>query len=242
MIVVNSRFLTQRITGVQRFSIELSLQIKKKLGSRVLFVSPPNILHNDLAEILEVKVIGTRTGHAWEQLDLPCFLNRTGKPLLLCMGNTAPVMYRNKVSILHDVTFLRYPKTFSKKFLIYYRLVIPWVLRTSRHVFTVSEFSLEEIVSSYKINRHKLSVVYNAVNPIFEHIGDKVLNAEKYLFAVSSIKENKNFGIAVNAFKIVQKQIPDLKLYIMGDMNADSFRNMGHLIDECKKDVNIKLT
>ena len=62
MIVVNSRFLTQRITGVQRFSIELSLQIKKKLGSRVLFVSPPNILHNDLAEILEVKVIGTRTG------------------------------------------------------------------------------------------------------------------------------------------------------------------------------------
>ena len=86
MIVVNSRFLTQRITGVQRFSIELSLQIKKKLGSRVLFVSPPNILHNDLAEILEVKVIGTRTGHAWEQLDLPCFLNRTGKPLLLCCG------------------------------------------------------------------------------------------------------------------------------------------------------------
>ena len=67
------------------------------------------------------------------------------------------------------------------------------------------------------------------------------MNAEKYLFAVSSIKENKNFGIAVNAFKIVQKQIPDLKLYIMGDMNADSFRNMGHLIDECKKDVNIKL-
>ena len=83
-------------------------------------------------------------------------------------------------------------------------------------MFTVSEFSLEEIVSSYKINRHKLSVVYNAVNPIFEHIGDKVLNAEKYLFAVSSIKENKNFGIAVNAFKIVQKQIPDLKIVYYG--------------------------
>ena len=45
MIVVNSRFLTQRITGVQRFSIELSLQIKKKLGCQVLFVSPPDILH-----------------------------------------------------------------------------------------------------------------------------------------------------------------------------------------------------
>ena len=86
MIVVNSRFLTQRITGVQRFSIELSLQIKKKLGSRVLFVSPPNILHNDLAEILEVKVIGTRTGHAWEQLDLPCFFKPNRKTSIIVYG------------------------------------------------------------------------------------------------------------------------------------------------------------
>ena len=85
MIVVNSRFLTQPITGVQRFSIELSLQLKKKLGCQVLFVSPSNILHYDLAKILEVKVIGRRTGHAWEQLDLPLFLNQMGKPLLLCM-------------------------------------------------------------------------------------------------------------------------------------------------------------
>ena len=60
MIVVNSRFLTQPITGVQRFSIELSLQLKKKLGSQVLFVSPSNILHHDLAEILEVKVLSIK--------------------------------------------------------------------------------------------------------------------------------------------------------------------------------------
>lgn len=241
MIVVNSRFLTQPITGVQRFSIELSLQLKKKLGSQVLFVSPSNILHHDLAEILEVKVIGRRTGHAWEQFDLPLFLNQMGKPLLLCMGNTAPVVYRNKVSILHDVTFLRYPQTFSKKFLMFYRLVIPWVLLTSRHVFTVSNFSLEEIVSSYKIDRNKISVVYNAVDQKFACVEDKGLSADKYLFTVSSIKVNKNFGVAVNAFKIIQKRIPDLKLYIMGDMNADSFRNMGNLIEECSKNPNIKL-
>lgn len=241
MIVINARFLTQRMTGVQRFSIELSLQIKQKLGNEVLFVAPSNILYEDLAKTLDVQVIGTRRGHVWEQWDLPCFLNRMKKPLLLCMGNTAPVMYRNKVLVLHDVTFLRYPQTFSKKFLIYYRLVIPWALLTSKHVFTVSNFSLEEIVSSYRINRSKISVVYNAVNSTFGYMEDKVLNADKYLFAVSSIKENKNFGIALNAFKIVQKQIPDLKLYIMGDMNADSFRNMGSLIDECNKNSNIKL-
>ena len=186
-------------------------------------------------------MIGRRTGHAWEQFDLPLFLNQMGKPLLLCMGNTAPVVYRNKVSILHDVTFLRYPQTFSKKFLMFYRLVIPWVLLTSRHVFTVSNFSLEEIVSSYKIDRNKISVVYNAVDQKFACVEDKGLSADKYLFTVSSIKVNKNFGVAVNAFKIIQKRIPDLKLYIMGDMNADSFRNMGNLIEECSKNPNIKL-
>lgn len=67
-------------------------------------------------------------------------------------------------------------------------------LRTSRHVFTVSEFSLEEIVSSYKINRHKLSVVYNAVNPIFEHIGDKVLNAENICLQFQVLRKIRTLG------------------------------------------------
>lgn len=34
-IIVNARFLTQPITGVQRFAIEISLRLKKELGEKI---------------------------------------------------------------------------------------------------------------------------------------------------------------------------------------------------------------
>lgn len=241
MIVINARFLTQQITGVQRFSLELSLYMKQMLGSEIQFVAPGNILHEDLARKLEVKIIGCRTGHVWEQWDLPKYLYGSGQPLLLCMGNTAPISYPNKISILHDVTFLRYPEAFSTRFRVFYRLIIPWVLRTSKHVFSVSDFSLNEIACCYKVDKSKMSVVYNAVDSMFKHVEDEYLKIDKYLLTVSSIKKNKNFKVAVDAFKIVQSHIPDLKLYIMGDVRADSFKSMDGLIEECEKNPNIKL-
>ena len=81
MIIVNSRFLTQSITGVQRYAIEISLELKKILNGSILFVAPPNIIHKELASKLEVKIIGQNVGHLWEQYDLPVFLKKNNSPL-----------------------------------------------------------------------------------------------------------------------------------------------------------------
>lgn len=145
MIVVNARFLTQQVTGVQRFSIELSVRLKRIFGSEISFVAPQNIIQEDIAEELSVIKVGTHIGHFWEQWDLPNYLNRVGKPLLINWGNTGPVMYNNKVTTLHDITFIRYPRTFSFKFRLLYKLLIPQVIRTSKHLFTVSEFSKKKL-------------------------------------------------------------------------------------------------
>lgn len=48
MVFINSRFLTQKITGSQRFVIEISKQLKK-LNKDIKFVAPKNIIHQDLA-------------------------------------------------------------------------------------------------------------------------------------------------------------------------------------------------
>lgn len=67
MIVVNARFLTQQVTGVQRFSIELSIRLKRIFGSEISFVAPQNIIQEDIAEELSVIKVGTHIGHFWEQ-------------------------------------------------------------------------------------------------------------------------------------------------------------------------------
>ena len=241
MLVVNSRFLTQEITGVQRFSMELSLCLKEFLREDVLFLSPQNIKQKDYAKILNVTVIGKHTGHLWEQFDLPYWLSKNGKPLLLCLANTGPIMYRRKMTVLHDITFLRCPETFSWKFLFFYRLIIPQILKTSMKVFSVSNFSLCEIAMQYGVDKEKMEVIYNAVSSNFLPQIDKELKEEKYILAVSSVKANKNFRTAVEAFIMAQRELPSLKLYVIGDIMSNNFNSMPELVETCKKHTNIKL-
>lgn len=238
MIVINARFLSQNVTGVQRFAIENCRRLKK-LRSDIVFVSSSNILNQKVADELCVQIVGKHTGHIWEQMDLPQWLKKNGSPLLVCFANTAPILYNNKIDTLHDITFKRYPQTFSWKFRFAYGFMIPMILRSSKHVITVSEFSKEEISGFYSFPKEKMSVVYNAVGSQFCHVEDKTLNQEKYLFAVSSVKENKNFLFAMEAFVKVQESLKGLKFYIAGDMKADSFKGID--LSKYEKNPNIKI-
>lgn len=237
-IFVNARFLTQEITGVQRFAIEISLRLKELLGKRIVFVSPNNIIQQDYAEQLCAFSIGSHSGHLWEQFDLPNYLKSTGNPLLLCLCNTAPIFYRNKVATIHDVAFEAYPKTFSKSFLWAYKFLIPKIARSSKQIFTVSNFSKKEIIKYYGIQESKISVIYNAVSSIFKPIEDSRLKKENYLLAVSSLNYRKNFVVVLKAFEKFQQINPNVSLFIIGDLNSDNFQGVD--ISKYKKNPNIK--
>lgn len=238
MIVVNARFLTQHITGVQRFAIEISLRLKDLLKDEVVFVAPKDILLEDYAKLLNVQRIGKLHGHLWEQIELPLYLKRHGSPLLVCLCNTAPLYYRNKVVTLHDVAFYVFPKMFSKSFLTVYRFMIPRILKSARHVITVSEFSKQEIIKFCGTNVNKISVIYNAVSGDFRYIKDDELAKHKYFLAVSSLNYRKNFPAVLDAFKKFEEHNDDGSLYIIGDMSNSSFAALD--IDIYKSDPRIK--
>ena len=106
MLFVNARFLTQNITGVQRFAIEISLWLKRILKDNVQFIAPKNIVHVNTAKELDAICVGNFKGYLWEQLELPRFLIKRQNPLLLNLANMAPVFYRNKITVIHSLSFL----------------------------------------------------------------------------------------------------------------------------------------
>lgn len=226
MIVVNARFLTQKITGVQRFAIEISLELKKILKENVLFISPCNIEQKEYAKILGVTVVGKHKGHVWEQWDLPLYLNEIGKPLLLNLANTAPLIYKNKISTIHDVAFEIYPQTFNKTFLYVYRFLMPRIIRSSKRIVTVSESSKREICDIYQVDKEKVFVVYNAVSDKFKHIENERLKSEKYFLAVSSLNYRKNFIAVLKAFELYSKTHEEEHLYIIGDIRNANFKGI----------------
>ncbi len=238
MIIVNARFLTQSITGVQRFAVEISLKLKEQLGDKIIFVAPNDIIQHDYARILRVNSIGKLHGHLWEQIELPLFLKRHGSPLLLCLCNTAPIYYKNKVVTLHDVAFYVFPKMFSKSFLAVYHFMIPRILKKSRHVITVSEFSKQEIINYCGTDSNKISVVYNAVSGNFRYVKDNKLAKHKYFLAVSSLNYRKNFPAVLEAFKKFEEHNSEGSLYIIGDMTNSSFTSLD--VDKYRADERIK--
>ncbi len=231
MIVVNSRFLTQTITGVQRYAIEISRGLKK-LDPDIKFVSPYNIVQNESARKLDVAVHGKTKGHLWEQGELPYYLKKNSNPLLLNLGNTAPVYYKTQIATIHDLGFMRNPAWFSRKFYYYYSFVISKVAKNSLKIITVSNHSKKEIVELLKVPEDKVAVVHNSISEIFStvlknnhtnHYGD-------YILAVSSIDPRKNFERLIAGFN--RMKMPDIKLLIAGDQNSIfNNTNLHKLID-----------
>jgi glycosyltransferase involved in cell wall biosynthesis len=237
-IVVNARFLTQNVTGVQRFAIEISKQLKLIYTDQIIFVSPKNVLNSELAKELGVIIVGGNKGHLWEQLDLPKYLRKNGNPLLLNLANMAPIWYHNKISTIHDVAFLTFPNTFSKQFVLLYKFIIPKIIRNSVQIITVSEFSKTEIIKFYNIAENKISVIYNAVDDSFEYKEDLVLSLSDYFVAVSSLNHRKNLLRTLESFVFFNENNPSVSLCVIGDLKNDAFKEIN--FQKYKDNLNIK--
>lgn len=211
---INARFLTQKITGVQRYALECSRQILKKRND-VTFLAPDAILYPDLASELNVKIIGTRKGHWWEQTNLPDFLKKNGHLPLLNLANTAPLLYNNNYITIHDLAFLRHPEWNTGLFSKWYRLLIPKVAKNAQHIFTVSHTIKNEIQDLLSIPPQKISVTYNGIASSFPPPSTSI-NKKKIVLAVGTFNPRKNHDKLIQAF-IKSNLYQTYTLIIAGD-------------------------
>ena len=118
-IVVNGRFLSRRITGVERHGREILSQI----GDRCRL---EKTRRNGIA------------GHLWEQFILPARV--TSDSILWSPANTGPLMISNQALTIHDLSALEHPEWFQKRFAAWYRLFLPLLAKRVRVIFTPSEY------------------------------------------------------------------------------------------------------
>jgi len=198
-IYIAARFLTQPVTGVQRYGIELSKAIKKiNKDYNITFITPSNFIHNEIAKFLDAKQIGSLKGQLWDQISLLKFLKSNKNPLIINFSNTLPVFYENKIVTIHDIIHRKYPVSYSYSLRKYYNIVFPLMFKFSKHIITVSEFSKKEISTYFSINEDKISIVYPGVDERFKP--KKLEKQERYILCVSSVAYHKNFISLIKAF------------------------------------------
>lgn len=222
-IYINARFLTQPMTGVQRFSVELCKELAK-LRSDLVFLVPSklDILDQSLLEKINIVEVKGGRGHFWEQFILPKYLKKLGNPLLLNLGNTAPVFYNNKIFTHHDITYIRFPESYSLRFRLIYQLIASLNFKNSLSFITVSEFSKEDISDFYNVEMKDIHVLYNGVNSSFKENKSLISISEKpFALAVSSPSYHKNFSALIEAFNKIDNPI---ELKIIGS-STSIFKN-----------------
>ena len=224
-VFLNGRFLTQPVTGVQRYAYEIVMglddliekgEIKKDEFDFVLIYSGK--IHNPI-QLKNISLFkkGILKGNLWEQLEMPLY---TFNRLLINMCTIAPLLKRKQFVVVHDASFVVNPQYFTFLFRTWYKIAISILGQTARQILTVSQFSKQELIKHLRINENKISVINSSADHMkkIQEPGtafkQKIDTLKPYCLAVSSLSANKNFKSLSNAFGKIEFQ--NYKMLIAG--------------------------
>jgi len=251
VLYINGRFLTQELTGVQRYATEIVKAIDQHLAAqpvesrlRCVLLAPkgasPVTLQLDAVAFQEG---GIGSGHVWEQVSLPV-LARGGR--LLNLGNSGPVLHRRALTVIHDAIVYRMPERFSRPYRTLHQTLGRWLARYSR-IATVSEFSRGELSAVLGVPSGEIVIAPNGGNHIARTTPDTgvlaTLGVERnqYFLFVGSPAPHKNLAMALEAFSFAAPEgmrfviVGAAKAKVFGDGLTDVPENVvvaGRLTDE----------
>jgi glycosyltransferase involved in cell wall biosynthesis len=169
-IFLNGRFLSQSMSGVQRFSLEITAAIDR-LAERGEWPTTTVLMPRTAApqegptyRRLPLRQVGRMRGHLWEQTELP-HAARDG--ILLNLGNTGPMLAgQRQVVVIHDAGVFDTPESYSLRFRAWYKALQRGLVRTGAHIVTVSKFSRDRIVARLGLDPHNIAVMYEGADHI----------------------------------------------------------------------------
>ena len=163
-----------------------------------------------------------------EQLGFKKQLDGLGADLVHFGMVQQPILYKGKVvTTIHDLTTVRFlnpdknPYVLKSKQLVYEQ-VIKRAAHKSLAIITPSEFVKKDLVNFTGIKPEKVTVTYESADPITEKPETvSGLEGTKFIMYVGRPTPHKNLGRLIEAFVLLQKDNPDLKLVLAGKKDAN---------------------
>ena len=115
-IYINGRFLTQPMTGVERYAYSICKSLVRQ-GYDFTLVCPKAAIQ-DCYDTTGMHIVryGIGNSHFWEQCILPFFFLFKRKFLVFSFTGLGSILVRKKVMTIHDLSFLENPKWFSRAY------------------------------------------------------------------------------------------------------------------------------
>ncbi|MBK5146420.1 glycosyltransferase family 4 protein [Burkholderia sp. R-69608] len=168
---------------------------------------------------------------AWEQCYLP-LARREDFILNLC--NLGPLFHRDSATMIHDAQVYSAPESYSLRFRLWYKLHFFFIGKRHKIIFTVSEFSKQELVRYGIASADKIVVVYNGCDHVLQVRPDEGqlaalnLKPRRYVLALANTQKHKNIGVLFNAF--TGAELSEVELVLFGGATQGDFENLGYVV------------
>jgi len=158
--------------------------------------------------------IGIKRALIREKIDL--FISQDG---WLCLNTKIKT-----INVIHDLNFEYFPEFFPFLVRKYLTFFFPRFARKSDKIITVSQFSKEDIVNLYHIEKEKIDVVYNAASNDFFEVDEptkketlqRISGGLPYFVFVGSAHKRKNVERIMQAFDQFCEKNADFKFVFAG--------------------------
>ncbi len=232
-LIVNGRFLTRPMTGVDRYATEMvralaALRARSGKAHRIDVAIPRSDLSDEtiraaLDLAVEDRIFRSRfSAYLWEQCILP-FVARDS--LLLSFCNLGPIARKRQVVVIHDSQVFDAPGSYSRPFRLAYAALQPLIARRVAVLATVSEFSRGRLHANGIGTGREITVVPNgsdhlsdleSEDRIFRKLG---IEQGRYFFAIGANAPHKRIAMLADACS--QSPDPRFPLVIAGSIGAD---------------------
>lgn len=228
---INGRFLSQPMTGVQRYAREIVRSLDTLIAERapltrgleIRLHCPPDSSDIPLNSIERFEV-GSTGGHLWEQTQLAASLHGSG---LLSLCNTGPLLSRKHIVCIHDANVWNAPQSYSLRFRASYKALLPCLGKTACNISTVSNFSLGELVRRDIVPEQRAFVAPNGHEHVLqwrpEHSAATRLAASRdTIVMIGSAAPHKNVDLILGMADRLGKA--GLKIAVVGMTESRVFK------------------
>lgn len=216
-IAVNTRLLLKgKLEGIGWFTFETLKRITRDHPEHefiFIFDRPYNkefIFSNNVIPV----IIGPPARHPflfylWFDLQIPRILRKYKADLFLSPDGYLSLNTKIKqLAAIHDINFVHRPKDLPWLKSKYYNYFFPRFAHRARRIITVSHYSKEDIVRSFRVDDDKIDVVYNGINSLYTPISEndklrtkqKYTNGCDYFLFIGSLHPRKNICGLLRAY------------------------------------------
>jgi len=203
-ILLNGKWLSAQAGGMQRYAAEITRRVLDLDPASRVVVPRDAVLPDWLppARVLRSRLRGI----AFEQLALPV---RARGAMLLNLAGPAPLLKRDQLVVMHDVTPARFPRTFSRRFVLWYSVLYRVLARRARHLATVSEFSRGELADVLGVDPARFALAPNGHEHAFAARADAAeltlgtelaaRTVDDYVLCIGTLTPSKNLAPVTRA-------------------------------------------